>query len=128
MECRDRNGLERYHWGCEAQAQATAQFSSMSPSCQSRALLIIIPYPINQIKILQAGWIRDGTWPRGGIPPDPDDELPMDEDGQVTTEAATPISPDALSRVTTPAIGHDSPGPSLHHHQFIWNTGTPVER
>ncbi|KAK7695736.1 hypothetical protein QCA50_000372 [Cerrena zonata] len=27
------------------------------------------------IQILQAGWVRDGTWPKGGIAPDPDDEL-----------------------------------------------------
>ncbi|KAL6299720.1 hypothetical protein BKA93DRAFT_741931 [Sparassis latifolia] len=27
------------------------------------------------IKILKAGWIQDGTWPRGGVAPEPDDVL-----------------------------------------------------
>ncbi|KAJ3556151.1 hypothetical protein NM688_g2185 [Phlebia brevispora] len=31
------------------------------------------------IKILQAGWVRDGTWPRGYAAPEPDDELTIIE-------------------------------------------------
>ncbi|KZT13082.1 uncharacterized protein LAESUDRAFT_616871, partial [Laetiporus sulphureus 93-53] len=35
-----------------------------------------IPLPLDMVvKILMAGWIRDGTWPRGGVAPEPDDEL-----------------------------------------------------
>ncbi|KAJ3477893.1 hypothetical protein NLI96_g10157 [Meripilus lineatus] len=78
-----------------------------------------------QIKLLMAGWIRDGTWPKGGIAPDPDDAMVMDEDGQVTTEVATPMSPDGLSRVTTPVIsGQDVAGPS--HSQVFWGSGIPT--
>ncbi|KAF9821258.1 hypothetical protein IEO21_00866 [Rhodonia placenta] len=32
--------------------------------------------PLNiVVKLLLAGWIRDGTWPRGKVAPEPDDEL-----------------------------------------------------
>ncbi len=74
------------------------------------------------MKLLQAGWIRDGTWPRGGIAPDPEDLLVMDEEGQATTEvASTVVSPSILSPVTTPGLG-DVAGPS--HQQVLWDTST----
>ncbi|KIP07708.1 hypothetical protein PHLGIDRAFT_89189 [Phlebiopsis gigantea 11061_1 CR5-6] len=38
------------------------------------------------VKVLQIGWIRDGTWPKGQVAPEPDDELKADE---------TPLSPTA---------------------------------
>ncbi|KAH9951739.1 hypothetical protein B0H21DRAFT_664895, partial [Amylocystis lapponica] len=27
------------------------------------------------VKIVHTGWIRDGTWPKGGVAPEPDDVL-----------------------------------------------------
>ncbi|OBZ76750.1 hypothetical protein A0H81_03698 [Grifola frondosa] len=56
------------------------------------------------IKILQAGWIRDGTWPKGGVAPDPDDvleELPQDAEFAVLSTT----TPDYTSRVTSPPSG-----------------------
>ncbi|KAI0711071.1 hypothetical protein C8T65DRAFT_695510 [Cerioporus squamosus] len=43
------------------------------------------------LKILQAGWIREGTWPRGAIVPDSDDapEAPLPE----TTESPASTTP-----------------------------------
>ncbi|KAI0650267.1 hypothetical protein C8Q79DRAFT_942915 [Trametes meyenii] len=50
------------------------------------------------IKILQAGWIREGTWPRGAVAPDSNDELEQverPEPGLATatrTSEGTPIA------------------------------------
>ncbi|CDO71372.1 hypothetical protein BN946_scf184908.g130 [Trametes cinnabarina] len=46
------------------------------------------------IKILQAGWIREGTWPRGAVAPDSDDP---EQPAAVPHEQAF-----VLSTVTTP--------------------------
>ncbi|OJT09039.1 hypothetical protein TRAPUB_64 [Trametes pubescens] len=45
------------------------------------------------IKILQAGWIREGTWPRGAAAPDTDDAL---------DQAAGPSTTETTPTVTTP--------------------------
>lgn len=37
-------------------------------------IILSTSYP-PQIRVLQAGWIRDGTWPQGVAAPDPDDIL-----------------------------------------------------
>ncbi|GJE85001.1 hypothetical protein PsYK624_010780 [Phanerochaete sordida] len=49
------------------------------------------------IKILQAGWIHDGTWPKGQVAPEPDDEARLDSTSVITTAAT--------SRVPTPQSG-----------------------
>ncbi|KAF7792905.1 hypothetical protein EIP86_004007 [Pleurotus ostreatoroseus] len=54
------------------------------------------------IKILQAGWVRDGTWPRGYTAPEPDDEVTVVEP-DVTFElppAATSSYPSGLTSPT----------------------------
>ncbi|RPD67349.1 hypothetical protein L226DRAFT_529695 [Lentinus tigrinus ALCF2SS1-7] len=55
------------------------------------------------LKILQAGWIREGTWPKGAIVPDSDDDA-SDAPLQGTTES--PLSP---MSTTTPY--NSTPGP-----------------
>ncbi|PSS35489.1 hypothetical protein PHLCEN_2v1644 [Hermanssonia centrifuga] len=51
------------------------------------------------IKVLQAGWIRDGTWPQGYPAPEPDDELTLQED-RLAMPATT--SSHYSSQLTTP--------------------------
>lgn len=51
------------------------------------------------VKILQAGWIRDGTWPKDAIVPDSDEDLAEQEGESATAASATP---DPTSRVHTP--------------------------
>ncbi|KAI9001399.1 hypothetical protein BD414DRAFT_474525 [Trametes punicea] len=48
------------------------------------------------IKILQAGWIREGTWPRGAVVPESDEDLD-------NPAARYQEQPFGLSTVTTPA-------------------------
>ncbi|KDQ64251.1 hypothetical protein JAAARDRAFT_144785 [Jaapia argillacea MUCL 33604] len=50
------------------------------------------------VKILQAGWIRDGTWPKGSAPPPETDDFLGDAPPQTplhpsSAPASTPISP-----------------------------------
>ncbi|KAI0638013.1 hypothetical protein C8Q77DRAFT_405521 [Trametes polyzona] len=44
------------------------------------------------IKILQAGWIREGTWPRGAIAPASDDELEPDVSSPGQTSVFSPTA------------------------------------
>ena len=52
-----------------------------------------------------AGWVRDGTWPRGAVVLDPDDEcVPRAEDTgyMATTVSPATSTPDAMSRPFSP--------------------------
>ena len=42
--------------------------------------------PLHKIKILQAGWIREGTWPRGAVAPESDGDV-------LVPEAKATVSP-----------------------------------
>ncbi|KAI0796827.1 hypothetical protein C8Q75DRAFT_802504 [Abortiporus biennis] len=54
--------------------------------------------PLNSvIKILQAGWVREGTWPRGGIAPDSDDDLQYQD-----TDVASAATSELTSRISSP--------------------------
>ncbi|EKM59801.1 uncharacterized protein PHACADRAFT_181764 [Phanerochaete carnosa HHB-10118-sp] len=53
------------------------------------------------IKILQAGWIRDGTWPKDQVVREPEDELKLDSTSALTTAAT--------SRVATPPVTSIAP-------------------
>ena len=46
----------------------------------------------SKIKILQAGWIREGTWPQGAVAPESDGDVPLPEAKGATSllSAATP--------------------------------------
>lgn len=59
------------------------------------------------IQILQAGWVRDGTWPKGGVAPDPDDELEP-------TQEATDV-PSAATSAMTSLVALPSFGPARQH-------------
>ncbi|KAI0368098.1 hypothetical protein BV20DRAFT_948875 [Pilatotrama ljubarskyi] len=64
------------------------------------------------IKILQAGWIHEGTWPKGAVAPDSDEELdkptvtPQEQSSllSMTTAANTPTvtTPGSLYATDTP--------------------------
>ncbi|KZT72506.1 hypothetical protein DAEQUDRAFT_808963 [Daedalea quercina L-15889] len=63
------------------------------------------PMPLRMVvKIIMSGWIRDGTWPRGGVAPDPDDELlpPEDSGYMAPSMSPTTVTPDVMSRAVSP--------------------------
>ncbi|KAH9938311.1 uncharacterized protein B0H18DRAFT_966539 [Fomitopsis serialis] len=60
------------------------------------------------VKILMSGWIRDGTWPRGGIAPDPDDELPPPPEDTGYMAPSYTTTPNVMSRAVSPWSPQDS--------------------
>ncbi|TFK93605.1 hypothetical protein K466DRAFT_478267 [Polyporus arcularius HHB13444] len=59
------------------------------------------PLPLTLVlKILQAGWIREGTWPKGAIAPDSDDapeaQLPETTESPATTSGVPTPRPDEV--------------------------------
>jgi len=68
------------------------------------------------LKILQAGWLRDGTWPAGMVAPEPDDILPPEE--------ALPFAPSipsypSTNQSATPAYYTPIPLSSVHSDQEL---------
>jgi len=58
------------------------------------------PLPLRYlIKILQTGWVRDGTWPKDATVPDTDEDLAEQEEGSA---AVASVTPDTTSRIQTP--------------------------
>ncbi|KAI0751580.1 hypothetical protein C8Q80DRAFT_1098039 [Daedaleopsis nitida] len=62
------------------------------------------------LKILQAGWIREGTWPKGAIVPDSDDDLDetlpqiSNAPALLSTTTPEPTTPDAVEAEGTPKM------------------------
>ena len=50
--------------------------------CACQIDLIILRDPCLQVRVVQAGWVRDGTWPQGGVAPEPDDILELVQDSR----------------------------------------------
>lgn len=87
--------------------------------------LVVRPYPrlshgsglyrssFLQIKILQAGWIREGTWPKGAIVPDSDDTI---EGKMLELKQDSVISSTTTPGIITPGSAEDGHIPQTAHH------------
>ncbi|KAH9912617.1 uncharacterized protein BXZ73DRAFT_56117 [Epithele typhae] len=56
------------------------------------------------LKILQAGWIREGTWPRGAVPPDSDEGVGLQDE---PAHQSVPPVISGMSGATTPGSAAD---------------------
>ncbi|KAI0082473.1 hypothetical protein K474DRAFT_1655248 [Panus rudis PR-1116 ss-1] len=56
-----------------------------------------LPLP-SLIRLLRVGWVRDGTWPKGGVAPDSDDDFL----GGVTTQVPSAATSQYPSAISTP--------------------------
>ncbi|KAI0774104.1 hypothetical protein C8Q74DRAFT_809691 [Fomes fomentarius] len=65
------------------------------------------------IKILQAGWIREGTWPKGAIVPDSDDTI---EGRVLELKQDSVISSTTTPGIITPGSPEDEHTPQTVHH------------
>lgn len=65
---------------------SSPKFSNVSPypwfDLHKTYAYSLISIYLSQLKILQSGWLRDGTWPEGAVAPSWDDQLPLPPDSQ----------------------------------------------
>lgn len=98
-----KGGLEKIYKGLVSGQRIKDRLPLRDLVCPPLALndpAVLIP---PQVKILQAGWIHDGTWPKGQLAPEPDDEMDVGQTAAYSTTATAP------SGATTPTTAPGTP-------------------
>lgn len=93
-------GMAWIAWRGEIEASTTSHSCGASECCFDFRLMYSAHLTPSQLKILQAGWIREGTWPKGAIAPDSDDapeaQLPETTESAATTSSVPTPRPDEV--------------------------------